>query len=89
MKTTELLRKCGYRKRCTDGGYVIYDLIEKQEYGDLPDTFSINLYNYTVEFSTELEQHAFLGTCYINIDSDLWQAINQKIEELKNKKVGC
>ena len=87
MKSAELLRKCGYRKKYTDNGCIIYELIEKKEYSDLPEEFLIRKCSYEVEFSSDyIDKHTHLGTFYFNIGAELWQAINEKIEELKLEK---
>ena len=87
MEAAKLLKKCGYRRRHNDGNCVIYELKEKQEYGDMPETFLIRKGNYSVEFFTDyIEKHIHHGTFSFEIDKALLEAINQQIEELKLEK---
>ena len=87
MKSSELLKKCGYKKRYNDSHCVIYDLEKNNPSCNLPDTFIIDKGNFGIEFATDyIEEHTHLGTFSFNISNEFLQALNQKIEELKIEK---
>lgn len=84
MESTELFKKCGYKMRYDDNSNVIYDLREKQSQYYLPETIIIRKSNFSIEFTTEdIETYTNLGEFSFEVNSELFVAINKKIEELK------
>lgn len=84
MESTELFKKCGYKMKYDDNSDVIYDLREKQSQYYLPETIIIRKSNFSIEFTTEdIETYTNLGEFSFEVNSELFVAINKKIEELK------
>lgn len=86
MESIELFKKCGYKIRYDDNSCVIYDLKEKHSQYYLPETIIIRKSNFSIEFTTEnIETYTNLGEFSFEVNSELFVALNKKIEELK----GC
>lgn len=87
MKSAELLKDSGYKKRYNDSNCVIYDLIKKQPHCYLPESIIIRKGDFSIEFTTEnAEKYTHLGACSFQIGHEVIIAINEKIEELKAEK---
>ncbi len=82
MESIDLFRKIGYKQRYNDNHCVIYDLKEKDSV--LPTTIIIQKSNYDIQLLTDyVEEYTRLGTFTFGLPIELLDAINLKIQELK------
>lgn len=85
MESINLFRKIGYKQRYNDNHCVIYDLKEKDR--ELPTTIIIKKGNYHIELLTDdIEEYTRLGTFSFGLTQELLEAVNLKIQELKEAK---
>lgn len=86
MKSIELFRKIGYKRRYNNNSCVIYDLKQKSQHELLPDTILVHKNSKEIEFVTDtVLKYTHLGSFSFVLNKDLLQALNKQIEELENK----